>query len=210
MNSSRGRRPWVVLIEATTASASLEEVERVLAYLAAYEPGSLSCPGRCAVQLDIAASTPDDALHLGLEAWREAVATETLGEWELVRIEVKTAEELASEFQAHHAMTERITSQEALSAAYAATRRLLRVRDASGAAAVVASLTYHLGGKMVPTRDGKAHAFPLDLSFGTTKPFYAVAQPLSVSRLHLEETLPLVFDDAWCVLRRVMGGDIDR
>ena len=210
MNSSQARRPWVVLLEALSADASLEEVERVLARLAAYEPGSLSCPGRCAVQLDIEATGPDDALHLGLQAWREAVATETLVEWDLVRIEVKTAEELASELQAHRAMSERITSQEALSAAYAATRRLLRVRDASGAAAVVASLTYHLGGEMVAARDGQAQAFPLDLSFGTTKPFYAVAQPLSVSRLHLEETLPLVFDDAWCVLRRVMGGDVGK
>ena len=83
-----------------------------------------------------------------------------------------------------------------LAAAYRATRSLLTIRTPGGAVDVLVALVRELGGDVVPADEAGEDALPLDLSLGERPPLLPVADPFSVSRLHLERCLPTVVEDA--------------
>ncbi len=83
-----------------------------------------------------------------------------------------------------------------LAAAYRATRSLLTIRTPDGAVDVLVALVRELGGDVVPADEAGEDALPLDLSLGERPPLLPVADPFSVSRLHLERCLPTVVEDA--------------
>jgi PAS domain S-box-containing protein len=187
-----------VLLEATGDDVSRSSLEQLLEALAPHQPTALISPGRCALQFVVETDNAEVALASALSWWRGAVsATGVAQHWTLLRIELMTGEELIGEWREYTARTERITSQQALHAAYEATRQLLRVTDAGAAAAVVARLVHNLGGSIVAASEGDCIGRGFDLSFGTgDEALCATAPPLSVARLHLEEILPAVAEDA--------------
>ena len=83
-----------------------------------------------------------------------------------------------------------------LAAAYRATRSLLAIRTPDAAVEILVALVRELGGDVVPADEADEDALPLDLSLGERPPLLPVADPFSVSRLHLERCLPTVVEDA--------------
>ncbi len=191
---------WIVLLEATFASGpdlELEQVEALLAKLADSYPSALYAPDRCAVQFLVGGKGPGEALAQGISLWRRATHEVQFPAGDLVRAEVKTPAELASEYE--HPETVAATGpadEQALAHAYDATRRLLRVSTTREAVSVLQALVRKLGGTVLPPRPGDARALDLDLSLGEGDPIVPAADPYSVARLCLEEVLPDAVEDA--------------
>jgi hypothetical protein len=199
---------WVILVEAEGEARGpaleLETVEQVLAELADRSPSALYAPDRYAVQFLVEAMSAEEALGAGIALWRETAARVGLRDWELVRAELKTTEELAAEHAALESDGVEIGAprdEHSLAAAYEATRALLCVTNPRQALTVLASLVHRLGGTVVPARRADPRTLPLDISLGEAEPMAPAAEPLSVTRLRLEEILPPVVEDA----RRVIG-----
>ncbi len=199
--------PWVVLLEAEAddevAALTLSDLEGLVALLADHSPSGLWSTRRYALQFVVPAPTPDAAIGPALSRWRAALDQLGLREWPVVRLEVKTVGELAEEcksFDQQHRPGNGPTSDEALRAAYLATRELLSVRTRGDAASIVSSLATRLGARLVPLSHDAGAAMPLDLSLGAAEPVCATADPISISRLHLEEVLPTVVLDALRIL----------
>lgn len=101
---------WIVLLEADVGSPETVDdkiMRQVLAAVAGHSVG-LHCEDRCAVQLELSAEDPADALRTALTRWRDAVARFELRGWNLVRTEVLTRTELAREIETHGDMTGRV------------------------------------------------------------------------------------------------------
>jgi len=198
---------WVVLIEAERVDGpdilSLEHLDRLLEMLEEQSPTGLWSPDRYALQLIVAASSPEEALAEGLAQWRYAVERLELAGWRLVRAELKTPAELEAEHRA--AVSDPApavpSSQDALVAAYVATRQLVAAKSRRDVAEVLATLAMSLGATLVNSDALHPFALPLDLSTNDGRPVRPVIDPMSVARLELEEVLPAVMLDAARVLR---------
>lgn len=201
---------WVVLVEAEREAAAtvlaVEQLEHLLELLGDHSPSGLWSVDRYALQFVLEAPSPEAALITGLGQWREASARAGLAAWSLVRVELKTPAELEAEHRA--AATDdgpgngAPTSDEALRAAYLATRRLLYCGSREEAAAIVSDLARRLGATLVDA-GGDPSALPLDLSLGTGRPRLPVADEISMTRLDLEEVLPTAMLDATQAVRLV-------
>jgi hypothetical protein len=202
-----------VLVEAERHTAgtvlAIEQLDRLLELLSEHGPSGLWSVDRYALQLVIEAPTPEAALITGLGRWREAAGKAGLPEWQLVRAELKTPAELEAEHRAgaeDDGSTESVaTSEVALRAAYVATRRLLYCGSRAEAAGIVSDLARRLGATLVGSGDDIS-ALPLDLSLGEARARFAVADPISMARLELEEVLPTVMLDAAQAIRLVEPG----
>lgn len=197
---------WVVLVEAERVDApsvlTLEHLDRLLELLEEHCPTGLWSPDRYALQIIVPATSPEEALLTGLAEWRSAVARLDLPEWRLVRVEVKTPAELEAEHRASvcDAGPSGPSSQEALRAAYLATRRLVAAKSRREVAEVLAALAMTLGATIVKTDALHPFTLPLDLS-ADGRGVRPIVEPLSLARLDLEEVLPAVMLDAARVLR---------
>ena len=108
--------------------------------------------------------------------------------------------------------------EQALAAAYEATRRLLRATTPREAVSAVSALVRQLGGTIVRPRHGDARVLDVDLSLGTGEPMAVAVEPYSVARLCLEEVLPAALSDARRVVVLLAGStsgpeelaDVDR
>ena len=207
-------RYWVVLLEAERDDGalplSLEELERLVDLLAEDSPSGLWSVDRYALQFVVPAPTAHAAVHPAVARWQANLARLGLPEWPLVRVEVKTLAELEAELRAAENGTELErgpSSEQALRAAYRATRELLSARCRADAAKIVASLAARLGATVVPGEAVDPTALPFDLSLGLSVPMRATADRISVERLQLEEVLPTVVLDALRILRLVEGND---
>lgn len=104
--SSTGLRlkEWTVLLEAAdTVGVSTIEPEsfrRLVESWAVSAPTALYSPSRYALQVTLEASDAPSALSLALSLWKDALRRGGLPEWELVRAEILTSEELEQELQA--------------------------------------------------------------------------------------------------------------
>jgi len=85
---------------------------------------------------------------------------------------------------------------DAVVAALAASRALLRARTPEDAVGAAIDLVYDLGGRVVPSRIAPDHALPMDLSFGEGEPLLPVAELFSVARMRLEQILPTFLEDS--------------
>ncbi len=199
--------PWVVLLEAHADDAvpalTLGDLEGMVALLADHSPSGLWSARRYALQFVVPAESPDAAVAPALARWRATLARLGLREWPVVRLEIKTLAELAAEsrtFDEQHRLDRGPTSDDAVRAAYLATRELLSARSRSDAASIVGWLARRLGAKLVPPGHEGGVVMPLDLSLGAADPVWASADPISISQLELEEVLPTVVLDALRVL----------
>ena len=195
---------WVVLLEATFQGpgVQLEQVEALLAKLADSYPSAIYAADRCAVQFLVGGIGPDDALVAGIREWRSAAREVGFPAGDLVRAEVKTPEELASEYEhCDAAPAPGPADEHARALAFDATRRLLRTATPREAVSVLQGLVRKLGGTVIPARPGDPRTLDIDLSLGVGEPIVAAAEPYSVARLCLEEVVPGAVADA----ERVVG-----
>jgi len=195
---------WVVLLEAafTGPDLQLEQVEALLAKLADSYPSAIYSPDRCAVQFLVGGAGPGDALATGIDVWQAATRDVAFPCGDLVRAEVKTPEELASEYEHGDVSSAPGPADEkALALAYDATRRLLRASTQREAVSVLQSLVRKLGGTVLPPRPGDPRILDVDLSLGDGDPILPAADPYSVARLCLEEVVPAAVEDA----QRIVG-----
>jgi hypothetical protein len=198
---------WVVLLEADRGGGDvlgIEGLELLLEALADHSPHGLYSVDRYALQVVMVARSPADALAAATGEWRRATTELALPAWLLVRAEVKTPAELEAE---HRAEADSLdgsasssagapTSEEALRAAYDATRLLLSAESRADAAGIVTALAERLGATLVAAGTHHPDAMPLDLSLGEGELLRPAADPISMARLQLEEVLPIVLADA--------------
>jgi DNA-binding transcriptional MerR regulator len=85
---------------------------------------------------------------------------------------------------------------EVLQTVHQATRGLLYITSAREATEILIAAVQRLGGSTVPAGQADSWALPIDLSFGDDEPILAVAEPLSLARMQLEQVLPGLVEDA--------------
>lgn len=85
-----------------------------------------------------------------------------------------------------------------------ATHKLLWIDEEIEAVRIVRGVVEALGGSVVPgdlVLESMPDVIPVDISFGTCESLLPVAPPMSIARLHMEEVLPGLLEDA----RRAVG-----
>ncbi|HMD46294.1 MAG TPA: EAL domain-containing protein [Acidimicrobiales bacterium] len=95
---------------------------------------------------------------------------------------------------------------DAVGAALAASRALLRARTPEDAVGAAIDLVHDLGGRVVPARIAPEHALPMDLSFGEGEAILPVAELFSVARMRLEHILPGFLEDSRLTVQAVRLG----
>lgn len=94
---------WVVQLETVNEepnSVGFVRFEKILEDLSDCAPGLLQSPGRNALVLHVAATTPVDALTLAIERWNRVTGGLLAAEWRIVRVEVLTMGEFERECRA--------------------------------------------------------------------------------------------------------------
>jgi len=196
---------WVILLEAAAPEGAppleLPALEALLGVLADHSPTAIYAPDRYGLQFVVSAFDPGDALDTATACWRSAAARAEVPRWRLVRVEVKTSDELAAEYRAEdRTWAPPPGSGQSLDAAYRATRALVTATTVDAVVAALTILVHDLGGAVMPAASRHPDAIPVDLSFGTGPPVMPVAEAFSVARLQLEDVLPVVLEDARSVV----------
>ena len=93
--------------------------------------------------------------------------------------------------------------ERSLTAAYAATRSLLRARSPREVSGLLREFVEAVGGTVVDADESGDHVIPLDVSLGAGPPQLVTAVPLSLAREQLESLLPPLLDDARLVAARL-------
>ncbi len=103
-SSDRSDKDWIILLEATDTRAASTidpaQLARLVSAWATPSPTTLYSPSRYALQLPVRAANPPMALALAISLWEDALRHSGLPEWELVRTEVLTPDELQRELDA--------------------------------------------------------------------------------------------------------------
>jgi len=98
------RAAWIVLLEAADErSGSVIDraaLDRLAAAWAEVTPTALYSPDRYAVQVEVRAAGPTEALATAIGSWEKAVEASGAPRWNVVRAEVITPEELEAELRA--------------------------------------------------------------------------------------------------------------
>jgi diguanylate cyclase (GGDEF)-like protein len=98
------RKQWIVLLEAadTNGGSTIDPAsfDRLLSSWARSAPTALYSPNRYALQLPMTAADPPIALSSAISRWKDALRRSGLPEWELVRAEIMTPDELEQEWAA--------------------------------------------------------------------------------------------------------------
>lgn len=213
---------WAVVLELAVpggkGTIDFATVEALVEYLADWEPSALYDPHRYAIQVQLSAPDAESALVAAIQGHAKAAAALGISSLSLVRAEVLTAEELATG-QAGSGMGEIFATSgspvgpggpKPCDALYQATRALLTVTSAEELRGVMADFVVELGGRLAAgAADLDPSTIPLDLSLGQGGRLFAVAQPLSAARRHLEETLPPLLEDAQRVCTVLARSDPD-
>jgi diguanylate cyclase (GGDEF)-like protein len=104
LNGDDTRRDWVVLLEAADEreGSTLERASfaKVVSSWAGPTPTILYSPDRYAVQVSVRAANPPLALSSAVALWKDALRRAGLPEWQLLRAEIVTREELRHELEA--------------------------------------------------------------------------------------------------------------
>ncbi|MDQ3898450.1 MAG: hypothetical protein M3326_14605 [Actinomycetota bacterium] len=92
---------WLVLVEATRGSGdgvAASDLRRLLAALADPVPGALHSADRYALQFEVDAPGPAEAVRAVIQRWEDGLREIRLPRWELVRVEALTRDEFEQEF----------------------------------------------------------------------------------------------------------------
>lgn len=97
-------KQWIVLLEAadTNGGSTIDPTsfDRLLSSWARSAPTALYSPHRYALQLPMTAADPPIALSSAISRWKDALRRSGLPEWDLVRAEILTPDELEQEWAA--------------------------------------------------------------------------------------------------------------
>lgn len=102
MGARSRARAWSVLLEVVdesgTSELPVEDFRRLVAAWPAPVPATLYSPSRYALQVMVRADDGRRALDVAVSTWKDALDRIGLPEWDVVRVEVLTAEELEHEW----------------------------------------------------------------------------------------------------------------
>ncbi len=93
--------------------------------------------------------------------------------------------------------------QEAALVLLAATRAVLVARTEIEIVTAVARFGLDLGGRLIPASADTGSALPLDIALGTGPPVLFQADALSLTRMRLEQLLPVLLEDARTAISRI-------
>lgn len=93
--------------------------------------------------------------------------------------------------------------QDAAVALLAATRSVLWATTEQEIITAVARFGLSLGGRLVPAADDEGSGIPLDIALGVGPPLLFDADALSITRMRLEQLLPVLIEDARTAIIRL-------
>ncbi|MFN2555313.1 MAG: GGDEF domain-containing protein [Nitriliruptorales bacterium] len=112
--SNESGAEWLVLLEAADSrEGSAIDRSSFLQFVSSWAtaaPTTLYTPNRYALQVVVRATDPPSALSVAISLWQDSLRRSELPEWQLVRAEIMTPEELEEELQAAERGRERLTS----------------------------------------------------------------------------------------------------
>ncbi len=179
------------------------KVRAVVEELREWHPTALFSPDRYALQLQVIAWRPTEALRRALDLHERAVHTIGAPLPALARVEVLTGREFDSQWDDPRpgvvATGEQVLSDEI----YWATRALLRAATATELTEILIAFVAKVGGRMAAEpAEPVDELVSIDVALGDEDRLYAVAERCSVSGLILEHSLPTLVADARAVLNR--------
>ncbi|MDQ6617177.1 MAG: hypothetical protein M3083_21135 [Actinomycetota bacterium] len=197
--------PWVAVLEFSRSGADrphlVDEVDTVLDRLGQWDATALWHTDRYAIQLQILATGPEQAVHSALAYHRDAERAVGVAPAAFVRIEVFTAERLE---QLRHdgepsgtLVVPRARHGFVCEEVYAATRMLLAAATAVELVDTLAWFVTAVGGRVEPGPARRsAGMIGIDISLEGDQAHHATAHCFSVAGLILEQALPSVIVDA--------------
>ena len=204
------RLRWVVVLEAGGGAhdggyVDIEAVEALAAAMGDPEAIALYSPDCYALQFTVEAPTPSAALQQAEQRWHGALVGVAVPPWPLARTEVLRPDGLAL-FELGPGDLPVLTAadDDVAAAVREVTSGLMVARSQVQVVHLLVRFVHRLGGQHIDRGAAGPDAIPLDLDLSAgIEVGSVVAEPLSLSRLHLEETLPGVLEDARRVLRRL-------
>jgi hypothetical protein len=191
---------WAAILEFASITPVRElvigDVEALLQHLDLWNPSGLWSPDRYAIQLQIPAPTPDQALRLALSYHLDAARSAGLPATTLLRVEVLTYEQFEQSFQEP---PETAAGREGAVAGelYRATRSLLAATSRIELADILVEFVTAIGGRIEPgPRRHLGGTTAVDLTLNGDEARHASAESFSMSGLFLEQFLPTLVADA--------------
>jgi len=200
---------WVVVIEATgDQPIDFGLVQDLLAWLRDWGPSALYHANRYAVQLQVSALAPEEALRCAMVAHAQGAAAVGLGGATVVRAEVLTMDEVRCG-QVSQSEPVSVLSRQRLvcDELYCATRALLRVTTADEVVDLLVRFVVAVGGS-VATGEGAVASWAagmvaLDIALPEGGALLAVAEPGSAAATGLEACLSLLIGDSRLAVQRL-------
>jgi hypothetical protein len=216
---------WIALLEFVAPVGDrpfqVEDLLLLLQELAPWQPEHLWTADRYAVQLRLAARTPQEAVQRALDCYRLARQAVDLAPSKLVRVEAMTADEMERGWHLEDSADSWGTAVPVLQRldcpeVYTATRALLAATGAVEIAEIVEHFVVTIGARVLtrqPHAETDVTIFALGLEEGPCR--YAAVEALSVAGLLLEQFLPTLLADARSVVAKLRrsclgGGGSDR
>jgi hypothetical protein len=205
---------WVIVLEWAVAEgvplgADAQPVNVLLNSFADCCPVALCAVDRYALQLEIDADDPLDALAAIMARHAEGAEQAHLTGWKLDRAEVMTREQMEQDW--HNGVNgidarvelERTLRTPGLDPVAKADRALGDDICPHEARDILCRMVRELGGGLVSAREEDEWTLTVDLSFGTGEPLLPVAEPWSQARIRLEQVLPPLVERARCCMLNV-------
>jgi len=204
---------WAVVIEyQIPAGASLapRAVVALIGELGAWKASGLCCADRYAVQIQVMAERPSDALKRGLQLHAEAARVVGLAAAILARGEVMTSSEFDTQVDSFGPSSGPAIGVEAMLPAdvYLATRAMFQATTAAQLDDILADFVVSAGGAVqLGTADPPPEHVGIDMSLEDRNCRLAVVESFTVAGILLEHALPTLVDDARAVLARLCKPD---
>jgi hypothetical protein len=201
--------PWVVVLEFQAASGDQlqpSSVVDLIGDLRAWKAAGLCSTDRYAVQIEVMADTPSDALHRGMQLHARAAGVAGANRCVLVRCEVMTSAEFDGQLADLGPSAPPQPCFEAVlpSNVYSATRAMIEATSAAQLSDILVGFVDSVGGEV---RQGMPDPPPghvsIDISLAGDQRSHAVVESFSVGGLIMEHVLPDLLDDARAVLTRI-------
>jgi len=203
---------WVAVAEYSQptygATVSAEAMADLMHYLDDWQPSGLWSADRYAIQLQIPAQSPDQALHWALNYHEQAARAAGFPPVTLLRIEVLTSDEYEKAFEmaepAGTDIAEKVGRSLFYDELYFATRSLHAASTPAELNDVVTGFVTAFGGRIEPgVARSQSETLEIDVCVGGERQVHATAETFSVAGLMMEQALPTLLADARFALSRL-------
>ena len=204
---------WAVVVECASPGSpplDLVVIDRLVEHLARWRATALHSPDRYALQVVVDAEDPLSALNSASEVHENAIRALNMPNWHVVRVEAMTVAELARGREFPSSMPPLLPKRvweicpNFAIRMYDVGRELIRAGTIAEIHSVLARFVADSGGWIVEAGEGTDSVLPGDFSLDEELVLRPAAEPMSSSRLLLEEALPTLIADA-----RVLGAKIN-